>query len=83
MADATETSDETADELAGADAATLGDYLDEPYGEIRARSRELFSSERYERVSPDIGMKDYREQVLDWARPVSYTHLTLPTIYSV
>ena len=23
------------------------------------------------------------EEVADWAKPVSYTHLTLPTIYSV
>ena len=81
MADATETSDETADELVSVDATALGDYLDEPYGEVRNRAREMFAEGTYERVSPDVGMKEYREQVLKWAERLADEGHTLSLIH--
>lgn len=71
-------------ELQAIDAGVLGDYLDEPYGEIRARSRGLFAEDVFERVSPATPMDEYREQVLDWAKRLAadgHTTLGFPQEY--
>jgi acyl-CoA oxidase len=64
MADATE----TAETPATIDAAILGDYLDAPYGEVRAEGRELLARPELAPVDPEISSKEYRERVLEWAK---------------
>ncbi len=85
MADATETADQTTEELEAVDAATLGDYLDEPYGEIRAGGRELLSRPEFAPVAsghrhggvPAAGSRSGRPQLAE----EGHTTLGFPTEY--
>ncbi len=71
MSDATETTEDEAAELERIDAAALGDYLDEPWGEIRARGREMLARPEFAPVDPEIRRDDYREQVMHWAKKLA------------
>lgn len=49
------------------DAGILGDYLDQPYGEVRQRGRELLALPELESVDPEISTTDYRSRVFEWS----------------
>ncbi len=64
MADATE----QLETPAKVDPAALGDYLDAPYGEIRAQGRELLARPELAPIDPEISTEEYRERVLEWVK---------------
>ena len=72
----------------GIGAAVANLFLDRGYNVVAnsrqiSRRNELQRSDRLALVEGDIALDSTAEKIVDIALPVSYTHLTLPTIYSV
>jgi acyl-CoA oxidase len=84
VADATETSHTTGEPLEQVDAGVLGNYLDEPYGEIRERGRGMLAEPQFAAVGAGIGTDEYREKVFEWTRTLAklgHTTLGFPVEY--
>ncbi len=50
------------------DPGVLGDFMDQPYAEIRARGRELLGHPEFTPVDPEISATEYREETLKRAK---------------
>ena len=64
--------------------ASLADYLDAPYGEIRRTGRELLARPELAPVDPEVSSDEYRKRVLEWSKLLAregHTNRGLPVKY--